>query len=83
VADRTVTELRQANHEQGEAIKRFARVVHVLEVENQQLRERVTEPRAANAEHSNVRFLRPPSLIDGQPDPAQPDIPNDRPEEHR
>jgi hypothetical protein len=79
----TVTELRQANREQAEMIKRFARVVHVLEVENQQLRERVSEPKIAHLNHSNVRFLRPPSPDERQHGPTQPDIPNDRPEGHR
>lgn len=78
----TVTQLRQANHEQAETIKRFARVVHVLEVENQQRRERVPEPSDVNPSHSNVRFLRPTSLDDGQPGPTQLDTPNKRPEDH-
>jgi len=62
----TVTELRQTNHEQSEMIKRFARVVHVLEIENQQLREYVTAPRTASG-HANLRFLHPPAPDNTQP----------------
>jgi hypothetical protein len=76
----TVTEVRQANHEQAETIKRLARVVHVLEIENQELRERVSDPRNAERNHSNVHFLRPPPPDDGGPGTDQLGSPNDRPE---
>lgn len=82
---KTVTELRHANHEQAETIKRFARVVHVLEVENQRLRERAVTPRPAT-NSGNVRVLHPPPRDRGQP--AEPsagtlDTPDDPLEDHR
>ncbi len=81
---KTVAELRQANHEQAETIKRYARVVHVLEVENQDLREHAVDPRPAT--HSaNVRFLHPPPRDDAGParHGASTPTPNDLSEDHR
>lgn len=81
----TVAELRQANREQAETIKRFARVVHVLEVENQQLRELAAGPPPA-AHSGNVRFLHPQSHDDTRParrSASTPDTPNNLPENHR
>jgi hypothetical protein len=55
--------MRQTNSEFNDKIKQFARIVHVLEVENQQLREQLTRPDA----HDNVRLLRQPSWRSDQP----------------
>lgn len=59
----TISELRQANSELSDKVKQFARIVHVLEVENQQLREQLTRPDA----HDNVRLLRQTSRHSDQP----------------
>ena len=82
---KTVTELRQANRERAETIKRYARVVHVLEVENQRLREHATSPPPA-AHSGNVRFLHPQSRDDTGParhSASTPDTANNPPEDHR
>jgi hypothetical protein len=78
-----VAELRQTNREQAETIKRFARVVHVLEVENQQLRDHAADPRPTTPA-ANVRFLRAPARDAGagQHGANPPDTPNDAPEDH-
>ncbi len=64
----TVAELRQANNDLVEAINQFARVVHVLEVENQRLRDQAAAaiPTAGHS-HADLRVLHPPPG-----DPAQP-----------
>jgi hypothetical protein len=78
-----LADLRQANREQAETIKRYARVVHVLEVENQQLRDHATGPQPTTPT-ANVRFLRPPArdTSTAQHHASPPDTP-DTPEDHR
>lgn len=78
----TVVELRQANREQAETIKRFARVVHVLEVENRQLRDHAAD-RRPTIPAGNVRFLRAHDAGAVQHDTSTPDTPNDPPEDHQ
>jgi hypothetical protein len=54
----TVAELRRTNNELTATIKRFARVVHVLEVENQQLREHTADLHRG-AGNGHLRVLHP------------------------
>jgi hypothetical protein len=79
-----VAELRQTNREQTETIKRLARVVHVLEVENQQLR---TEGHVAGQRPTNpagnVRFLRAHDAGAVHHDTSTPNTPNDPSEDDR
>jgi hypothetical protein len=79
-----VAELRQANREQAETIKRFARVVRVLEVENRQLRDHAADPQPTTPA-ANVRILRPPAHDAGavQHGAGTPETPNDAPEDIR
>lgn len=78
-----VAEPRRTIREQAETIKRYARVVHVLEVENQQLRDHAAAPRPTTPVR-DVRFLRPPARDAGagRHSASTPNPPNDAPEDH-
>jgi hypothetical protein len=79
----TVAELRHTNNELAATIKRFARVVHVLEVENQQLREHATASTRPTPNNTNVRLLHPPASNGGHLGAGPLDTRNDVPEGHR
>jgi hypothetical protein len=70
-----VAGLRQTNREQAETLKRFARVVHVLEVENRQLRDHAADPQPT-IPAGIVRFPRAHDAGADAHDTSPPDTPN-------
>jgi FtsZ-binding cell division protein ZapB len=59
---RTITELRHTNRQLTTKISTLTRIVHVLEVENQHLRNHI-----AGTQQDNLRFLHPPPVGDPPP----------------